>query len=146
MATPEELLADDGSALVPPHMAAGVFAVLWRHCKAEGDRHGAALGPDMHALLLALHRAASAPSSASATPTPAPATVDTSRVLGVAEAAELLGCSRSYVRRLCHAGRIPATPLTGGWVIEAAALDDFRHGRTAHAHDEDHLTQPGGER
>lgn len=124
MTTAEELLAEDGSALVPPHMAAGVFAVLMRHCKTEGDRHGAALSPDMHALLLALHRAASG------TPTPAPATVVTSRVIGVAEAAAVLGCNPRYVRKLCHAGRLPATRITGGWVIEATALDDYRHGRT----------------
>ncbi|MEU1303324.1 helix-turn-helix domain-containing protein [Streptomyces shenzhenensis] len=48
----------------------------------------------------------------------------------MAEAADLLGCNPSYVRRLCHTGRIPATRNRGGWVIERTALDDYRHGRT----------------
>ncbi|MFG3189256.1 helix-turn-helix domain-containing protein [Streptomyces omiyaensis] len=50
----------------------------------------------------------------------------------MAEAARVLGCNPSYVRRLCHQGAIPAQRLQGGWVIEAGALDDYRHGRTTH--------------
>ncbi|MCB5166043.1 helix-turn-helix domain-containing protein [Streptomyces bambusae] len=50
-------------------------------------------------------------------------------LLGVAEAASLLGCTPTYVRRLCRTGALPAQRITGGWVIEAAALDQYRHGR-----------------
>ena len=128
----DDLLAEDGSVRVPARLANSVFVALVGHLSAQNRTSGGELSPDARALLRALHRAASGPGSASDTPTPAPATVDTSRVLGVAEAADVLGCNRSYVRRLCLAGRIPATRITGGWVIEAAALDDYRHGRTHH--------------
>ncbi|MEU1117811.1 MULTISPECIES: helix-turn-helix domain-containing protein [unclassified Streptomyces] len=129
MTTAEELLAEDGSVRVPARLANSVFAALVGHLAAQNRTSGGELSPEARALLHALHRAASAPGSASATPTPAHATVITSRVVGVAEAAELLGCNRSYVRRLCLVGRIPATRITGGWVIERTALDDYRHGR-----------------
>ncbi|MFE5296407.1 helix-turn-helix domain-containing protein [Streptomyces sp. NPDC056632] len=52
--------------------------------------------------------------------------------MGVAEASRILGCNPSYVRRLCHQGKLPAQRITGGWVIEASALDDYRHGRPTH--------------
>jgi excisionase family DNA binding protein len=129
MATAEELLAEDGAVVVPRSLASTTFAALVLYLQGRVRDDGGALSPDARALLHALNQAAQQPSSASDTPTPAPATVVTSRVLGVAEAAAVLGCNRSYVRRLCHAGRIPATRITGGWVIEAAALDDYRHGR-----------------
>ncbi|MGW2438751.1 helix-turn-helix domain-containing protein [Streptomyces goshikiensis] len=48
----------------------------------------------------------------------------------MAEAAGLLGCTPSYLRRLCRTGAIPAQRITGGWIIEAGALDDYRHGST----------------
>ncbi|MEV7833009.1 helix-turn-helix domain-containing protein [Streptomyces subrutilus] len=48
----------------------------------------------------------------------------------MAEAAGVLGCHPSYVRRLCHTGTIPAQRITGGWVIEADALDDYRYRST----------------
>lgn len=139
---PEELLAEDGAVLVPRSLAATAFNALVLYL-ADGVRtSGGELTAEARALLYALNHAAEQPSSASDTPTPAPATVATSRVLGVAEAADVLGCNRSYVRRLCLAGRIPATRITGGWVIEATALDDYRHGRPPHgeaaAEDGDH--------
>ncbi|MFJ9217878.1 helix-turn-helix domain-containing protein [Streptomyces sp. NPDC102383] len=122
--------------VVPRGAEAGVFTAVMRYV-SDRARDGGALTPDMRAFLAALNRAASC---APETPTPAPATVVTSRVLGVAEAAELLGCSRQYVRRLCQAGQLPATRITGGWVIEAAALDDYRHGR---AHGEERQAADG---
>ncbi|MFI1726900.1 helix-turn-helix domain-containing protein [Streptomyces sp. NPDC020489] len=129
MTTADELLAEDGAVVVPRSLASTTFAALVLYLTDRVRADGGALSPDARALLHALNHAAQQPSSASDTPTPAPATVVTSRVLGVAEAADVLGCNRSYVRRLCLAGRIPATRNRGGWVIEAAALDDYRHGR-----------------
>ncbi|MFE5397438.1 helix-turn-helix domain-containing protein [Streptomyces sp. NPDC056568] len=138
MTTAEDLLAEDGSVRVPQALAASVHTAVLLFLSARATANGGALTPEARALLHALHRAAS---SASATPTAAPATVNTSRVLGVAEAADVLGCNRQYVRRLCLAGRIPATRITGGWVIEAAALDDYRHGRAPNG--EEHEAEDG---
>ncbi|MFD8948538.1 helix-turn-helix domain-containing protein [Streptomyces xanthophaeus] len=79
--------------------------------------------------------AAQGPSSASATPPAESRTLGEVRhgqVLGVTEAAGVLGCHPSYVRRLCHTGALPAQRLSGGWLIEASALDDHRYGRRAH--------------
>lgn len=128
-------MAEDGAVVVPPALANTVFVAVVAHLSARTRDGGATLTPEARTLLRDLHKAASG--SASDTPTPAPATVDTSRVLGVAEAANVLGCNRSYVRRLCLAGRIPATRITGGWVIEATALDDYRHGRAPHGEGQD---------
>lgn len=124
-----DLLDEDGSVRVPPALAASVHTAVLLHLAASVRSGGGTLTPDARDLLRALHKAASGVSD---TPTPAPVTVVTSRVIGVAEAARVLGCNPSYVRRLCLAGRIPATRITGGWVIEAAALDDYRHGRPRH--------------
>jgi excisionase family DNA binding protein len=136
MPVAEQLLAEDGSVRVPARLANAVFVALVGHLAAQTGTSGGEVSPDARALLHALHRAASgAPSSTSDTPASAPVTVVTSRVVGVAEAAAVLGCHPSYVRRLCLAGRIPATRITGGWIIEAAALDHHRHGTGDDAHD-----------
>lgn len=129
MATADELLAEAGAVVVPRSLASTTFAALVLYLEDRVRADGGALSPDARTLLRDLHQAATDPGSASATPTPAHATVVTARVMGVAEAADVLGCNPSYVRRLCHAGRIPAHRITGGWVIEAHALDDYRHGR-----------------
>jgi len=122
--TAEDLLAEDGAVVVPRSLAAVVFSAVVLHLDARTRADGGAITPEARTLLRDLHRAASG------TTTPAPATVVTSRVVGVAEAAAVLGCNPRYVRKLCLAGRLPATRNRGGWVIEAHALDDYRHGRT----------------
>ncbi|MEU8711672.1 helix-turn-helix domain-containing protein [Streptomyces sp. NPDC048663] len=146
MTAAEQLAAAPGAVVVPPALASTTFAALVLYLADRNRTDGGALTPDARALLRDLHRAASRPSSASDTPTPAPVTVITSRVIGVAEAADLLGCNQSYVRRLCLAGRIPATRNRGGWVIETTALDDYRHGRPTRGHEEDHLSEPREQR
>ncbi|MFG3231815.1 helix-turn-helix domain-containing protein [Streptomyces antibioticus] len=51
-------------------------------------------------------------------------------MLGTREAAAVLGCDTSHVRRLCLTGRLPARRITGGWLIDSTALDSYRFGRT----------------
>ncbi|WP_108986960.1 helix-turn-helix domain-containing protein [Streptomyces coelicoflavus] len=84
-------------------------------------------------LLRELHNAAQGRrSSEPATPPAAPVTVDESgvrNVFSVAEAADLIGCHPSYIRRLCLAGRLPARRTAGGWLIDSSALDSYRYGR-----------------
>ncbi|MFD6972188.1 helix-turn-helix domain-containing protein [Streptomyces sp. NPDC059949] len=127
-------LLPDGSVVVPARLASTVFAATTLYLATRTRTSGGALNPEARTLLRALHLATQGPSRVSDT------SPDDSRIvspgygflLGVAEAADLLGCHPSYVRRLCHTGALPAQRITGGWVIEAAALDDYRHGSRAH--------------
>ncbi|MFD6887149.1 helix-turn-helix domain-containing protein [Streptomyces sp. NPDC059957] len=101
----------------------------------QTQKSGGALSPEARALLRALNAGAQGPGTASGTPSADSRTVDHERhghLLGAAEAAKLLGCTRSYFRRLCRSGALPAQRLSGGWVVEAAALDDHRYGRQEH--------------
>ncbi|QQM42817.1 helix-turn-helix domain-containing protein [Streptomyces liliifuscus] len=128
MATADDgLSTTEGMVVVPRSLAAVVFSAVVLHLSDRTRADGGAITPEARTLLRDLHQAASG--AVSGTSTPAPATVDTARVMGVAEAADVLGCNPRYVRRLCHAGRIPAQRIPGGWVIERTALDDYRHGR-----------------
>lgn len=125
----------DGSVVIPARLASTVFAATTLYLSARTRTAGGALTPEARELLRALHVAAQELSSASATPPADSRTVDHERhghVLGVAEAAGVLGCHPSYVRRLCHTGVLPAQRLSGGWVVDANALDDYRHGSRAH--------------
>ncbi|MFE1344716.1 helix-turn-helix domain-containing protein [Streptomyces sp. NPDC058757] len=132
MSTPDAAPHADGSVVVPARLASTTFAALVLYLGDRTRTSGGALTPEARELLRALNRAAQGPSSASATPDAETPTVGHGQggLLGVAEASRILGCNPSYVRRLCHLGTIPAQRLQGGWVIEAAALDDYRHGRT----------------
>lgn len=128
-------LLPDGSVIVPARLAATTFAALVLYLSSQSRANGGALSPDARGLLRALHAAAEAPGTASGTPTPDSRTVDHERhghLLGAAEAADLLECTTSYVRRLCRTGELPARRLLGGWVIETAALDRYRHGEETH--------------
>lgn len=132
MTPPDATAGPDGSVVVPARLASTTFAALVLYLGDRTRANGGAITPEARDLLHALNRAAQGPSSASATPDDGPPTVvhGQGQLLGVAEAARVLGCNPSYVRRLCHRGTIPAQRLQGGWVIEAGALDDYRHGRT----------------
>ncbi|MER6484107.1 helix-turn-helix domain-containing protein [Streptomyces virginiae] len=135
-------LLPDGSATVPARLAATVFAAVTLHLSARTRASGGALTPEARELLRALHASAQGLGSGSATPPVDSRTVIAGygRLLGVAEAAAVLGCHPSYVRRLCHTGRLPAQRNRGGWVIEATALDRYRHGEETH---DDRPEEPG---
>ncbi|WP_367648567.1 helix-turn-helix domain-containing protein [Streptomyces sp. NRRL S-98] len=136
-------LLPDGSVIVPARLAATTFAALVLYLSSQSRANGGALSPDARGLLRALHAAAETPSTASGTPTPDSRTVDHEghgHVLGAAEAAGRLECTASYVRRLCRTGALPARRLSGGWVIETAALDRYRHGEETQ---DDRPDEPG---
>lgn len=122
----------DGSVIVPARLASTVFAATTLYLSSRTRTDGGALNPEARELLRALHAGAQGPGSGSDTPQLNSRTVDhgSGPALGVAEAADVLGCHPSYVRRLCHTGALPAQRNRGGWVIEANALDDYRHGST----------------
>lgn len=113
---------------MPARLASITFAALVREVARQNGANGGALSPEARDLLRALHSAAQGPGSGSDTSTGHSRTVDhrSGSVFGVAEAASVLGCHPSYVRRLCHTGAIQAQRNRGGWVIEANALDTYR--------------------
>lgn len=125
----------DGSVVVPARLTATTFTALMHYIADQTQKSGGALSPEARTLLRALNAGAQAPGTACGTPSVDSGTVDHERhghVLGVAEAAGLLGCTPSFVRRLCRTGVLRAQRIKGGWVIEASALDDHRFGRQAH--------------
>ncbi|MEU9754548.1 helix-turn-helix domain-containing protein [Streptomyces althioticus] len=99
----------------------------------ESSLTGAEPTAEVSALLALLHDAARGRrSSVPGTPTVAPATVDSGseKVLGMGEAAAVLGCSSEYVRRLARTGRLPAQRVGGVWAVRPEDLDALRYGRS----------------
>lgn len=144
MTTAEELLDEDGGVRVPARTAAGLFGILWRHCQTEQREHGAVLSPEMHALLIALHRAASGATGAPASSRGSP--VAESEILGAHEVAEILGCSRRWATALLSSGRLGSRRVGRDWVTTRGDLDRYRFEEPAHAHEEDHLGEQAEQR
>lgn len=135
MATPPDIPAGarhlvraDGSVLVPAGLAGEVLRMLVRDINTQIRANGGQPSPAARRLLWALHdaavRADEAPRFAAETPPEGSATVE----IGASEAAELLGCTPQYVRRLARTGRITARRCGPLWLISRASLDAYRHG------------------
>ncbi|MGW0417499.1 helix-turn-helix domain-containing protein [Streptomyces sp. NPDC003015] len=94
---------------------------------------GGEVSPAVRGILHALRTASDQP------PCPARGFADeTSSDLGVSlrevtaeQAAELLGCSVQYARRLASSGRVAARRAGPAWLIDRASLDAFRSGGAA---------------
>ncbi|MGA5599864.1 helix-turn-helix domain-containing protein [Streptomyces griseoincarnatus] len=134
--------ADEETLLlaVPRSAARALERILSAGLTAAYRADGGRPTPEAERILRELHAAAQGHRHVSVSP-PAPTpTVDSGleRMLGTREAAAVLGCDTSHVRRLCLTGRLPARRITGGWLIDSTALDNFRHG-----HQEDTSGQPG---
>ncbi|MFH9038971.1 helix-turn-helix domain-containing protein [Streptomyces sp. NPDC017966] len=126
MATAEQLLAEDGSVRVPARLAASVHDAVLLHLAARARAGGGALTPDARALLAALNRAASAPVSPTKPADDDPATV----MLGMGDAAALMGCTPQWARRLAARGAIPGAQRVGRiWLVPASSVDAFHHER-----------------
>jgi excisionase family DNA binding protein len=145
---PAPAVLPDGSVVIPPTLAAPLRALLLEALTARTQTAETPIGPVGHALLAALREgsrtAAYGPrpddtdpaSSAAGTSTPAPATVITDAggdpgSVTTGEAAALIGSSAEWVRRLARRGTLPGHRIGSVWLIDRAALDDYRHGRTA---------------
>lgn len=103
--------------------------MLVRDINAQARANGGQPSPSARRLLWALHDAAvrvdDGPARfADETPAPRSGSVE----IGAGEAAELLGCTPQYVRRLARAGRITARRCGPVWLINSASLDAYRHG------------------
>lgn len=139
---PAPLVHADGSVIVPPALVPAVRRALVADLAARQRADGGALTPEAHAFLYALRTAAQARN----TPPPARGSADATAPLDTGtvdpdahgrhglvtagEAADLLGSSAEWVRRLARRGTLSAYRVGPQWLIDRAALDDYRHGRT----------------
>lgn len=128
----DRLVRDDGAVVVPPEVANEVLRALVRDLTTRVRADGGEVSPAVRALLYELHDAAqrtpaTAPGSAAGTLASPPATVE----LTAHEAAQLLGCSTEYARRLARSGRVHARRAGPAWLISRASLDAYRKGTAA---------------
>lgn len=133
-------LPDGVTLVVPRQSARALERIIAAGLLAISRADGGQPTPEAARILRELHNAANGHRHVSVSPPAPTATVDSGlgSMLGTREAAARLGCDTSHVRRLCLSGRLPARRLKGGWLIDSAALDNFRHG-----HQEDTGEQPG---
>jgi excisionase family DNA binding protein len=54
-------------------------------------------------------------------------------VVGAREAASILGCTPSYVRRLCRQGDLEAQKAGSAWIIPRSEVEDEKRRRTVAA-------------
>jgi excisionase family DNA binding protein len=122
--------------IVPAAVAGDVLRALVRDLTARVRVDGGEVAPGVRRLLYALHTAAqhaeadtehrfdieTAPTSSG--------TVATSEGewLSAEAAAQVLGCSVQYARRLAAADAFTARRIGRTWLIDRAALDNYRHG------------------
>jgi excisionase family DNA binding protein len=53
--------------------------------------------------------------------------LDSGELLSVTEAARLVGCSPTWVRRIVGSGRLAAVKVAGVWMIRRTDLELYRH-------------------
>lgn len=114
--------------VVPDALAGEVLRRLVRDLERETRQSGARVSLRCSVLLLALHRAAEryerGPGTGAEQGT-SPAE-PTSVEISVADAAELLGCSATWITRLARGGRIAGRRVGRTWLLDRASLDDYR--------------------
>lgn len=121
----------DGSVIVPPYLAGPVRRILMRdlaqHIRADGGAPTAAVRELLYALARAEHHHDQAGDRFATETAPAtPVRVE----ISTDDAAALLECSAQHVRRLCRSRRLMARRAgRRAWLIDAADLDRYRHGR-----------------
>lgn len=125
---------------VPRTAARELERILLLGLLADSRETGSKPTPLTNRIVRQLHTAAQTRgSSAAGTPTTAPATVDlgiAGSMLGMREAAAVLGCTPEYVRRLARTERLRAQRVGGVWVVDPRDLDALRYGRTEDTHGE----------
>ncbi|GAB2922839.1 helix-turn-helix domain-containing protein [Streptomyces heilongjiangensis] len=138
MATADET----GAVVVPPSLANTVFVAVVAHLHARTRDGGATLTPEARTLLRDLNRAASHPVS----PTKPAGGEPANLMLGMGEAAALIGCTPQWARRLAARGEIPGAQRVGRiWLVPSTSLDAFRHEREEAPHAEGESAGEGGE-
>ena len=121
------VLLPDGTVLVPADLAGPVCRILVRdlaqHIRADGGAPTAKLRELLYVLSRAEHRLDVAGSD-DGTPPAVSLTVE----ISTDHAAQLLGCSAEYVRRLCRSGRLAGRRIGRAWLIDQVSFDSYRHG------------------
>ncbi|KOG77370.1 hypothetical protein ACZ90_59460 [Streptomyces albus subsp. albus] len=116
------LLRPDGSVVIPGPLAGPVLRVLLRDVGARLSVDGGKVVPGLPGLLWALKaaadRAEAEGGSAPGTFAERPVSVE----ISTAEAAQQLGCSEGYVRRLARAGRLRGRKVGPVWLVAEAAI------------------------
>ncbi|MBM7091038.1 helix-turn-helix domain-containing protein [Streptomyces sp. S12] len=125
----EFLLRADGSLVIPASLARAVLRVLVRDLSERVRSDGGEVSPAVRGVLRALHEAAVRPGGegGSGAGTAGEGAASVGEVTA-ADAAELLGCSPRYVRRLAGSGRVAARRAGPVWLIDRASLDAYRTG------------------
>ena len=115
---------------LPPDLARGVLRLLLRALDQEMRDYGAMATPALNAFLRELHSASLGPPMVplNGTSEASPSILDW---VTVDQAAEVIGSSTRWVRRLVCSGRLTARRVGRTWRIDARSLDEYRHGRTA---------------
>ena len=126
------VLLADGSVLVPVALAGPVRRILVRdlaqHIRADGGAPTARVRELLYLLGRAEHLLDLTGSDDGTPPAVSP-TVE----ISTDHAAQLLGCSAEYVRRLCRSGRLAGRRIGRAWLIDQVSFDSYRHG--GHPHD-----------
>ncbi|MFD3525060.1 helix-turn-helix domain-containing protein [Streptomyces sp. NPDC058653] len=116
------LVREDGSVVVPPALAGELLRRLLRDVTAEVNANGGVPSPACRELLWSLHTASVAEEKAASSDSGTPAGPVGSVEISTTEAAQVLGCSAEYARRLARAGRLPARRVGRQWLIREAAI------------------------
>ena len=127
------LFQEDGSVVIPASIAREVLRALVRDLTERVRVDGGEVSPAVRGVLYALRTASDqppGPSGCFADETPADLGVSV-REVTAEQAAELLGCSVQYARRLASSGRVTARRAGPAWLIDRASLDAFRAGGAA---------------
>jgi excisionase family DNA binding protein len=116
------LVREDGSVVVTPALAGEVLRCLLRDLAGRVRADGGELAAGVRELLWGLHAAATEAeqqaSSVGGTLQASPVRVE----IGISDAAQRLGCSPEYARRLARRGRLSARRVGRTWLVDAAAL------------------------
>lgn len=116
------LVREDGSVVVPPALAGELLRRLLRDVTAEVHANGGVPSLACRELMWGLHTAALAEEKAAGSGDGTPVGPVGSVEIGTTEAAQVLGCSAEYARRLAREGRLPARRVGRQWLIREAAI------------------------
>lgn len=116
------LVREDGSVVIPAKLAGAVLRILLRDVTARLPVDKGKVSPPVQSLLWALNEAAGQAEALAGSEDGTPGAGPVSVEISTSQAAEALGCSPEYARRLARSGRLPARRLGRTWLIAEAAI------------------------
>lgn len=112
----------DGSVVIPPHLAGPVLRLLVLALAEQVRRDGGETSAAVRAILWGLHDAATQHDARTGFDDETPARTAATIEMDTADAAQVLGCSRQYVRRLAASGRLTARRAGRTWLVDPHSL------------------------